>query len=404
MREIRIPEDVKELIDQLQEYGFEAYAVGGCVRDSLLHREPEDWDITTSAKPEEVKSIFRRTIDTGILHGTVTVMVNRRGYEVTTYRVDGTYEDGRHPASVDFTSSLLEDLKRRDFTMNAMAYNCREGLVDAFGGAEDLERKMVRCVGSASQRFTEDALRILRAIRFSAQLGFAIEEETLEAVASIAPNLVRVSRERIAAELTKTLKSGCPEKISLVFETHASPFISPAFHRLAVKTEAELLGLRRLAPFKYVRWAGFLRREQAETAAALLRELKMDCDTMNKVKILVSNWRNLIPANKPAIRRAMNGVPGELFDALLQMQEVFADELGDAYGQSLVKRTELVCEIRRSGDPVTLKELAVTGRDLVEAGMKPGPELGRTLSRLLDLVLERPEHNTREYLLSVLRQ
>lgn len=159
-----------------------------------------DWDITTSAKPEQVKALFRHTIDTGIQHGTVTVMLEHEGFEVTTYRIDGEYEDARHPKEVQFTSDLLEDLKRRDFTINAMAYNDKDGLVDAFDGVGDLERGVIRCVGAAVERFTEDALRMLRAVRFGAQLGFSIEDETREAIVSLAPNIAKVSAERIQIE------------------------------------------------------------------------------------------------------------------------------------------------------------------------------------------------------------
>ena len=164
---MQVPKHAQEILEQLNNHGFEAYVVGGCVRDSLLHRVPGDWDITTSARPEQVKAIFGHTIDTGLQHGTVTIMRDKVGYEVTTYRIDGEYEDGRHPKEVEFTSNLLEDLKRRDFTINAMAYNPKEGLVDAFEGIRDLKEKRIRCVGNAIERFTEDALRILRAIRFS---------------------------------------------------------------------------------------------------------------------------------------------------------------------------------------------------------------------------------------------
>ena len=169
---IEVPKKAEKIIDALQEHGYDAYVVGGCVRDSLLHRSPADWDITTSATPEEVKKIFRRTVDTGIQHGTVTVLIEKEGFEVTTYRIDGEYEDSRHPKEVIFTPSLKEDLRRRDFTINAMAYNHRTGLVDIFGGVEDLKNKVVRCVGDPRERFTEDALRILRAVRFSASLDF----------------------------------------------------------------------------------------------------------------------------------------------------------------------------------------------------------------------------------------
>ena len=397
--EMRVPADAEQIIEKLNEHGFEAYVVGGCVRDSLLGKEPEDWDITTSAKPEEVKAIFSRTIDTGIQHGTVTVMLNRQGYEVTTYRVDGEYEDGRHPKSVDFTTSLLEDLKRRDFTINAMAYNGREGLVDAFGGMEDLENRVIRCVGSAVNRFTEDALRILRAVRFSAQLDFRIEDETYEAISLIAPNLEKVSKERIATELTKLLLSGHPEKMKRVSDTGASRYISEPFFKAAVLSKGELRPLGCLPAVKYMRWAGFLRREQGETAADILRDLKMDCDTMDRVKILVSRWRTPIAAEKPAIRRVMNQIPGDLFDSLLCCQTVFAGEVGEGYGETLETVKALAEEIRGAGDPVNLKDLAVDGRDLMAAGMKPGPALGKTLNAPMEQVLERPECNERAYLL-----
>ena len=179
---MKIPEQVKSIIETLEENGYEAYAVGGCVRDTLLGRVPDDWDITTSANPIQVKALFRRTIDTGIQHGTVTVMIGDDGYEVTTYRMDGEYEDHRHPKEVLFTSNLNEDLKRRDFTINAMAYNPRVGIIDLYGGREDLEKKVIRCVGEANERFDEDALRMLRGIRFAGQLQFELEEKTFLAI------------------------------------------------------------------------------------------------------------------------------------------------------------------------------------------------------------------------------
>ena len=208
--EIQVPAPVEQIIKQLNHCGYEACAVGGCVRDSLLGREPGDWDITTSAHPEQVKAVFRRTIDTGIAHGTVTVMIDKTGYEVTTYRIDGEYEDGRHPKEVEFTPDLIQDLKRRDFTINAMAYSPETGIVDAFGGMEDLKAGIIRCVGNPIDRFTEDALRILRAVRFSAQLGFEIEAETYEAIKTMVPNLRHISRERIQMEYKGPCRYGKP--------------------------------------------------------------------------------------------------------------------------------------------------------------------------------------------------
>ena len=198
---IAIPEKVEYILNTLLENGYEAYAVGGCVRDVLLGRKPGDWDITTSAKPEQVKKLFRRTIDTGIQHGTVTVMLEKEGFEVTTYRIDGEYEDSRHPKCVEFTTNLVEDLKRRDFTINAMAYNHVAGIVDEFGGMEDLKRKRIVCVGDPQERFKEDALRMLRAVRFSGQLGFEIEENTKNAIQILAPTIQNISAERIRVEL-----------------------------------------------------------------------------------------------------------------------------------------------------------------------------------------------------------
>ena len=199
---ITLPEDVEYIIATLERAGYEAYAVGGCVRDTLLGRIPQDWDITTSAKPEEIKNLFSKTIDTGIQHGTVTVLRNHIGYEVTTYRIDGEYEDNRHPKSVEFTDNLKLDLERRDFTINAMAYNHTRGLVDEFDGIGDLERGIIRCVGDAGARFDEDALRMLRAVRFSGQLRFRIEEGTRQAILSRAMHLENISAERIRVELT----------------------------------------------------------------------------------------------------------------------------------------------------------------------------------------------------------
>ena len=193
---IELPSQVEWILKKLRDRGYEAFAVGGCVRDTILNRKPGDWDITTSARPEQVKAVFGKTVDTGLQHGTVTVIRDHVGYEITTYRIDGEYEDGRHPKEVEFTADLREDLRRRDFTINAMAYSHETGLVDIFGGLEDLKAGRIRCVGNAMERFTEDALRIMRAVRFAAQLNFTIEEETWRALSAIAPNLSHVSKER----------------------------------------------------------------------------------------------------------------------------------------------------------------------------------------------------------------
>ena len=411
---IQIPSHVEYIIGKLNQNGYEAFAVGGCVRDTLLGRTPGDWDITTSARPEQVKALFRRTIDTGIQHGTVTVMLERTGYEVTTYRIDGEYEDGRHPRQVEFTSDLLEDLKRRDFTINAMAYSHETGIVDAFGGMEDLEKRVIRCVGEPMERFEEDALRILRAIRFSAQLDFSIEEKTREAITRIAPNLAKVSRERVQMELTKLLCSDHPEQIRQVYETEISRYVSEEFSCLPWE-KAEISPA--LPKEKYVRWAAFLRcacpteqdfwqtdlscekaagknfceeREKAVRAGGkILRDLKLDNETIGRVKTLTSWCGEKLLPEAPSVRRAMSKMEPEVWDALVELNQ---------YGDEILCLTK---EIRAAGDCLDLKHLAVNGRDLMSAGVRPGKDMGEILNRMLQEVLERPENNQKEILMSM---
>ena len=411
---IQIPSHVEYIIGKLNQNGYEAFAVGGCVRDTLLGRTPGDWDITTSARPEQVKALFRRTIDTGIQHGTVTVMLERTGYEVTTYRIDGEYEDGRHPRQVEFTSDLLEDLKRRDFTINAIAYSHETGIVDAFGGMEDLEKRVIRCVGEPMERFEEDALRILRAIRFSAQLDFSIEEKTREAITRIAPNLAKVSRERVQMELTKLLCSDHPEQIRQVYETGISRYVSEEFSCLPWE-KAEISPA--LPKEKYVRWAAFLRcaclaeqdswqtdlscekaagknfceeREKAVRAGGkILRDLKLDNETIGRVKTLTSWCGEKLLPEAPSVRRAMSKMEPEVWDALVELNQ---------YGDEILCLTK---EIRAAGDCLDLKHLAVNGRDLMSAGVRPGKDMGEILNRMLQEVLERPENNQKEILMSM---
>ena len=372
---IAVPQAVEEIIETLTSYGYEAYAVGGCVRDSLLGREPGDWDITTSASPFQVKEVFRRTVDTGILHGTVTVMKNHVGYEVTTYRIDGEYEDGRHPKSVAFTSDLKEDLCRRDFTVNAVAYRHETGIVDIFGGMED--------------RFTEDALRILRAIRFSAQLGFVIEEKTRAAIEKIAPNLMKVSRERVQVELTKLLLSPHPEQIREVYDLGISPYVSAAFHRADIKN---LCIPSSLPEEKAVRWSAFLKNEDREAVISVLKDLKMDNATIDAAAVLTQWIHREIAEDKAEIRRTMSQMEPELFDRLLCLRTCLG-----CSGTERLK--ELTGQIRQAGDCIYLKDLAVTGKDLLNCGMRPGKQVGTVLSGLLDEVLEHPEQNRKDVLL-----
>ena len=350
---ISLPEKVENIISTIEANGFEAYAVGGCVRDSILGRIPDDWDITTSASPQQVKALFRHTIDTGIQHGTVTVMLGREGFEVTTYRIDGEYEDSRHPKEVTFTSNLREDLKRRDFTINAMAYNNRTGLVDAFGGLEDMERKLIRCVGESQERFEEDALRMMRAVRFSAQLGYAIEEGTEQAIRKMAGNLGHISAERIQTELVKLLVSPHPDYLRICYETGITKVILPEFdrcmetaqnhpHHCYTVGEHILHSLREVERDKVLRLAMLFHdigkpetrttdengrdhfhghSAAGETAARqILRRLRFDNDTVYKVCRLVLYHDYPVEARAKSVRRAVHKIGEDIFPYLFAVK------------------------------------------------------------------------------------
>ena len=427
---IELPRKVVLIIKNLQRHGYDAYAVGGCVRDSILNRKPEDWDITTSAKPEQVKRIFRRTVDTGIEHGTVTVLIGKDGFEVTTYRVDGLYEDGRHPKEVTFTSRLEEDLKRRDFTINAMAYNDDERLVDAFGGMRDLNHHLIRCVGDPKERFSEDALRILRAVRFSAQLAFPIEPETAEAIKSLAPNLEKISAERIQAELVKLLVSDHPERIQDACELGITKVVLPEWddmvgvkqntphhkYDVAAHTVHALQNVKNDKVLRLTMLFHDMGKPVMKTtdengrdhfkghaiaseqiAKTVMKRLKFDNDTIRKVTKLVAYHDYRMEPTGANVRRAMQEIGVELFPYYLAVR------LADTKAQSSYERRgklENIIQIRelyrnalRNKECVTLKDLAVTGTDLINLGIAPGKELGTLLNELLDMVIEDPAWN-----------
>lgn len=434
---IELPQHVKYIIETLEAAGFEAYAVGGCVRDSLLGREPNDWDITTSAKPLETKALFRRTFDTGIKHGTISVLLDKEIYEVTTFRIDGEYEDSRHPKEVSFTAELKEDLLRRDFTINAMAYNDRVGLVDMYGGVNDLENKIVRCVGNATDRFTEDALRILRAVRFAAQLEFEIEEETKKAIAKLAHTLSKISVERIQVELVKMLVSNHPEYIRMAWELGITKVILPEFdvmmdtkqnnpNHLYSVGEHTIKVLQNTPNDKVLRLAALFhdigkpatlttdelgvdhfRNHPAvgsKIAHGIFRRLNFDNDTDNKVckMVLFHDWT--IGSDPKYTRRYINKIGEDCFPAIFILNEA------DINAQSEYRKEEKLANLRRLKEAydevvrlnqcVTLKTLAVSGKDLIGAGIEPGPKIGNILNNMLALVLDEPDNNNREYLLS----
>ena len=394
---INLPEEVKMIIGRLMEHGFEAYAVGGCVRDSVLKRTPMDWDITTSAKPMQVKALFGHTIDTGIQHGTVTVMIGRQGFEVTTYRIDGEYEDARHPKEVTFTSNLLEDLKRRDFTINAMAYNDENGVVDIFGGIDDIRNRIIRCVGNAHDRFTEDALRILRAVRFSAQLGFEIDKATKDAARELAPTLVKISRERIHTELNKLLLSDNPDYFLVVYELGVMKVIIPELEGVNSGDIDRLKVLiKRTKPCLPERYAALLSVIGKDKTRAVLKGLKLDNATISMAVKLVE-YLGITPAlTEPQMRHYINEVGKEDALRVIDFNLSFADE---SMHEEYTDMRKLCAHVLERGDCTSLKELDVTGKDLVDAGFEAGKQLGELLNSLLTEVLDNPSLNDRNYLL-----
>lgn len=437
--EIRIPKDAKSIIDKLTGAGYEAYIVGGCVRDCLLGLVPDDWDITTNALPEQVKELFRRTIDTGIEHGTVTVMIGDEGYEVTTYRTDGAYSDGRHPDKVTFVPSLEEDLKRRDFTINAMAYNDSEGLVDLFGGRDDIEKKIIRCVGCADERFSEDALRMMRAVRFAAKLGYGIDNEALASIKKLAPTLSRVSAERITTELTKLLVSDHPEMIETLYETGLTKVFFPEFDKAFDTPQVHphhcfnvgkhiTESVRLSENDRIVRFAMLLHdigkpdtltidekgithfhghpAVGAKMGEEIMRRWKLDNDTVYRVCRLIRH-HDMSKGKKctPELVRKAVSVMEDDFQRLLEVMRA------DVLAQSDFMRREKLENlndygreyerIMREGECCSLRTLAVSGRDLIELGIKPGPAMGEILGMLLERVLEDPSLNEKKKLLSI---
>ena len=405
MVRIALPKDVKHIIDVLMENGYEAYAVGGCVRDSILGRVPGDWDITTSALPMQVKGLFRRTVDTGIQHGTVTIMLGRNGYEVTTYRIDGKYEDSRHPESVEFTPKLEEDLKRRDFTINAMAYNDEHGIVDIFDGVGDLHRKIIRCVGNAHDRFDEDALRILRAVRFSAQLGFGIEENTARAAKELAVNLKRISSERIHTEFNKMLKSAHPDYFSVADAIGIMEIVLPEYHVMSAEDKAFVGALAKecacLLPERYAAMlfmsGGYSEEDPADTAKRVLKRLKLDNDTINTASMLLRFGMLEITDDEPRIRHIIYETGDKNILRILDFRTAYEKCIGNDIAD--VRRMYDICNmIFERGDCVSLKNLAITGKELIAMGVPAGRQMGEILNSLLMLVLYNPQLNDREQL------
>ena len=430
---ITMPKGAEFIIRSLENAGFEAYIVGGCVRDGILGRDPEDWDITTIAKPDEIKRIFSHTVDTGIEHGTVTVLVppeeverGIRSFEVTTYRIDGEYTDHRHPNAVSFTGSLEEDLARRDFTINAMAYHMERGIIDPFHGQEDLEKKIVRAVGKAKDRFAEDALRMMRGIRFSAQLDFSLDEEAYLGIESLKESLENVSKERIAVELWKLLASAHPDKVEMFFSTGLAPYITEDFPKIQES------GIPRLLPFapveKIVRFGLFL-RNVPDLARKILRDLKLDRESIEGGSHFAALFSEEEVESPYALRKriARYGLKMvrdfyEMRLALLQQdeEELYSPLESDLLeskrrtgeiittkkqAESIVKERLLwITKVESEKNCVSLSELMLSGKDLISLGVSPGKRMGEILQLAFDRVLQEPKENEKEKLISYLQE
>lgn len=428
-----MPKGAEFIIRSLENAGFEAYIVGGCVRDGILGRDPEDWDITTIAKPDEIKRIFSHTVDTGIEHGTVTVLVppeeverGIRSFEVTTYRIDGEYTDHRHPNAVSFTGSLEEDLARRDFTINAMAYHMERGIIDPFHGQEDLEKKIVRAVGKAKDRFAEDALRMMRGIRFSAQLDFSLDEEAYLGIESLKESLENVSKERIAVELWKLLASAHPDKVEMFFSTGLAPYITEDFPKIQES------GIPKLLPFapveKIVRFGLFL-RNVPDLARKILRDLKLDRESIEGGSHFAALFSEEEVESPYALRKriARYGLKMvrdfyEMRLALLQQdeEELYSPLESDLLeakrrtGEIIITKQQAVSivkerllwitKVESEKNCVSLSELMLSGKDLISLGVSPGKRMGEILQLAFDRVLQEPKENEKEKLISYLQE
>ena len=435
---ISIPNNVKIILERLKNAGFEAYCVGGAVRDSIMDINPGDWDITTSALPEETRELFKdfRTVDTGLKHGTLTVIIDKTPYEVTTFRIDGEYGDNRHPENVTFTSKIGDDLARRDFTVNALAYNEESGLVDLYGGQDDIYNSIIKTVGDADTRFQEDGLRIMRALRFSATLGFEIEEETKKAIHKNKDLLKNISAERIAVELTKLLCGKNAFDILMEYSDVLSVFIpeiAPAVnftqygkkhaydvwehicHTVDTIPQDRILRLTMLlhdlgkvpthkindngdSTFKNHATVG------GEMAKEILTRLKFDKKTINRVSFLVSHHDFEPPETKIQLKKKMKILTAEDVRTLLIIKKSDRGALSEAY-RDISKESEQVLiwlkEIEENNECVAVSQLKVNGKDLINLGYK-NEEIGKKLDYLLDCVVEEKVHNNKHELLTFL--
>lgn len=435
--DIKLPPYVSTALQVLNSNGYQAYIVGGCVRDFLMGRTPHDFDITTNALPEEIMKVFSgyKVIPTGLKHGTVTVLTEGEPLEITTYRIDGDYSDNRRPDSISFTRNLKEDLARRDFTVNALAFSPDEGIVDYFCGQQDLQNKLIRCVGDANKRFSEDALRILRALRFASQLNFQIESATRQALFNNKGLLKNISMERIHDELLKLLMGQkarpilaeyidifedlFPELLAMKGFDQNTPYhiYDVLIHTLYVVEYVPNVPCLKLAallhdvgkPLTYTvdeKGIGHFYghgTESVRLAEGILTRLKVDKQTKERVLILIKHHNDTINPDEKSVKRWLNRLGTEVFWDLIELKK--ADDL--AHNPRFESRTKLlgqVTEIARkildAGECITLKDLKINGNDLLDLGFAPNKELGNTLNKLLYMVMDERVPNQRESLLA----
>ena len=417
---MKLPNNVQYILEKFNSNGFEAFIVGGCVRDSLLNKKPQDYDITTNAFPEKIEELFDKTIPTGIKHGTVTVLIDKNPYEVTTYRVDGEYLNNRKPKDVKFVSNIEEDLSRRDFTINAMAYSPYLGFKDCFNGKEDLKNKLIRCVGDPDKRFSEDALRMLRAIRFSCQLNFKIEKLTAESIRKNFKLIKNISMERIQSEFTKIILSNDPDRgLMLLRKLGFSDFLIEEFKSLKLINCYDVYddihdtyGLINSLPKKlHVRLAGlfykvFNSENAVEKCRTILKKLKYDNNTINDTCNLVENI-NSISCNmtRKKLKLLINSVGTENIFDLLDLQKSYLSYMDEYDTECIDILKNRVSDILASKEPIFIKDLAITGNDLItELNYKPGKNIGVILNFLLENVMQTPELNNKEDLLNLSKQ
>ena len=421
---IKIPDKVKFIIDTFYENNYEAFMVGGCIRDSLLSKEPKDYDIATSALPNITESLFEKTIPTGIKHGTITVLLDKEPFEVTTYRIEGEYKDNRRPDEISFVTNIKDDLSRRDFTINAFAYNSKEGLKDYFNGLEDLQNKIIRTVSDSNKRFNEDALRMMRAIRFASQLDFNIEKSTLDGIKKNKNLLKNISSERIRDELCKLLLSDNPRKgLNLLKDCGVLDVIIPELtsligfnhktkdynedlfdHTLSVveNTPNDLI-LRLSALFHDIGKPKVNDNISEDITRKILTRLHFDNKTIKSVCILIKEYMNVLGNSTDIdIKRFINRTSKENIYSLLEFQKahVLSLKISDLDLYELNDIKNKIDNIINSNIPLSIKDLNIDGSILTkELNLKPGKVIGETLNYLLEVVLNNPNLNNETILL-----